>query len=911
MKSLRTTLRPGAEVVHEPNKPSMASFGHGYVEQYRVLGGNEQLLVDFWEAGERVWLPWQVLRQVPGVRGRFESRLQTKAEDAERFRLRNLAYALEQWQSNTGALSRLDIDPLPHQIHLVHRILTSGDLNWMIADDVGLGKTIEVGLLLAALRRRGMKRFLLVVPAGLTRQWTEEMRDKFDIRDFMIYGENFHVNEPSQWKLFDRVVASVDRLKREDHLESILAAEPWDLIVFDEAHWLSRHEYGLKYDVADRYKLASQLRSRTESLLLLTGTPHQGKDDKFRALLELLRPGREWRKRFLQLTREPEMLRELIIRNRKADVTDVDGNFIFRGKDTHTIQVKLSDEEKSFDKQLRHYLRKGYAAGAKAGNLGLAIGFVMTTYRKLAASSLAAITAALERRKRRLLEGEAKTTLPAENDNRYVEGEEDITSSASEFFEGELQLLDDLVSRANALIAHDSKVRYFLKEAVPAVLKKDPREKLLIFTEYRSTQNHLVNELRARYGEETVSLIRGGQSYEERRAAMEHFDSTGQFLVSTEAGGEGLNLHRNCNIMVNFDLPWNPMRLVQRVGRLYRYGQDKRVVVFNMHVPDTLDSEVLKKMYDRLETVAAEMAGVSDEYREGLREDILGELVGSLDMEAIEEMLEAAGQGDIKRSEERMEFALKRAKEAAETQEQILSYATGYDPNELRNELKLDDRHLVSFATGWFELLGIEVTNRLYDDKVWDVRLPPHVQEKLGGGKQNLRLAFDRSAARKAANAALFAPEEPLYELFVRIAKDPKSGGHVAASPCLNGVAGLGAMLRWMDLRGRPVYREYVGIRLFADGTVSVNDECWAKMLLQPMKGEALHPPPSRELWSCLNSQLDAELSRRADDDVHPDRPYPVGALWGADESDGGGNASLEELVTKSTYVDRGSPGSG
>jgi superfamily II DNA/RNA helicase len=512
---------------------------------------------------------------------------------------------------------------------------------------------------------------------------------------------------------------------------------------------------------------------------------------------------------------------------------------------------------------------------------------VMTTYRKLAASSLAAISTALEKRKRTLINGEVeKRSLSAHEDYRYVEAEEDITSSTSEFFHGELQLLDELVDRANTLIASDSKVRYFLEEAVPAVLAKNQREKLLIFTEYRSTQDHLVASLRSRYGEESISMIRGGQTFEERRAAMEHFEGEGQFLVSTEAGSEGLNLHRNCNIMVNFDLPWNPMRLVQRVGRLYRYGQDKRVVVFNMHVPDTLDNEVLKKMYDRLETVAAEMAGVSDEYREGLREDILGELVGNLDMAAIEEMLEAAGQGDVERTEERLEFALRRAQEAAETQEEILSYASGYDPSELRNELKLDDRHLMSFAAGWCEQLGIEITNRLYDDKVWDVRLPAQLQEKLGG-RQKLRLAFEKSAARKAASASLFAPEQPLYELFVRLAKDPRSGGQVAATSSLDGTAGLGAMLRWIDLRGRPVYREYVGIRLLTDGTLSVNDECWAEMLLWPMTGEAVNPPPSREMLARLRSQLDAELSRRSSEDVHPDRPYPIGALWGSLASSG------------------------
>ncbi len=881
--ALRTALVLGTEVLHEPPNPTRPSLGHGRVEQKRRLGGREQVLVDFWEEGMRAWLPWQHLRPVPGVRDRFMMRQKPALSDAEAFRLRNLAYALEQWHSNTGALSRLEIDPLPHQIHLVHRILTSGDLNWMIADDVGLGKTIEVGLLLAALLRRGMHRFLLVVPAGLTRQWKEEMHDKFDIRDFLIYGEDFHVDDPFQWKLFDRVVASVDRLKRDDHLANVLQAERWDVIVFDEAHWLSRSEYGLRYDVADRYRLAQHLRGYTDNVLLLTGTPHQGRDDKFRALLELLRPGREWQARFRRLRTEPKILRDLIIRNRKADVTDADGNFIFRGKDTHTVQVKLSDDERALDHSLRRYLRQGYAASARAGDQGIAIGFAMTTYRKLAASSLAAIAGALRRRQARLLGSEVGPPLTEEDDSRFVEADEEVMTQVNEFFHGELEMLEPLAQRAENLIEGDSKVRYFLDEVVSGILERNPNEKVLIFTEYRSTQDHLLRALRACYGDASVSFIRGGQRFEERRAAIEHFEREGHFLVSTEAGGEGLNLHRNCHIMVNFDLPWNPMRLVQRVGRLYRYGQERRVVVFNMHVPDTLDSEVLQRMYMRLETVAAEMASVSGDYREGLREDILGELVGNLDRTEVQAILDAAANGNIERSEERLEEALRRAREAAEQQEEILRYVSGYDPNELRNELKLSVEHLMAFAEGMIARADITVARRRYDGKVWDLQLPERLQRKLGAN-QNLRIAFERSLASRAANAELFAPEHPLYEHFVRVAKDYRAKGHVAAIGDLDGLAVLGTMLRWMDDRGRPVYREYVGMILRRDGTFAVNDETWAAWLLQQARGTEFEPPPSRELWAAFQRQLEEELKRRMDGEVHPDAPYPVGAAWIAEE---------------------------
>ena len=157
----------------------------------------------------------------------------------------------------------------------------------MIADDVGLGKTIEVGMLLAALRQRGQfRRILLVTPAGLTVQWQEELAQKFQLDDFRIYGRDFEVNEPRHWKLYDRVIASVDRLKQKERLEQLLQGGRWDLVVFDEAHRLSRRQYGLQLDASQRYGLAAALRKHSDNILLLTATPHQGLHDKFTALLE-------------------------------------------------------------------------------------------------------------------------------------------------------------------------------------------------------------------------------------------------------------------------------------------------------------------------------------------------------------------------------------------------------------------------------------------------------------------------------------------------------------------------------------------------------------------------------------------------------------------------------------------------
>jgi hypothetical protein len=409
LRELGCGLSAGQLVLHQASG-ALPGLGEGRVVALRTLGEREQVLVEVEGLAERRWLPWTGLQAVtaPEEQARRHERTQQAPADgaAERFRLRQLGRALTHWHAATGLLAQVDVDPLPHQIHLVHRILTSGTLSWMIADDVGLGKTIEVGLLLAAARARGVRRVLLVVPAGLTRQWQQELRDRFGLRDAVVYGEDFTVSDPAQWRLYDTVIASMDRLKTEAHLELLRQAPHWDLVVFDEAHRLTRSRYGLKLNASERYRLAQTLRAHTEDLLLLTGTPHQGKLDRFEALLELLRPGKVWRERIQNLRQHPELLADLIIRNRKADVTDADGQFLFRGKVTRAITAPLGEAEQQFEAALAAYLRRGYAASREARQPGsqaaLAIGFVMTVYRKLAASSLAAIETALRRRLARL-----------------------------------------------------------------------------------------------------------------------------------------------------------------------------------------------------------------------------------------------------------------------------------------------------------------------------------------------------------------------------------------------------------------------------------------------------------------------------------------------------------------------------
>jgi len=490
LPSLCCGFKPQVEVQDVPNSQTRKPLGEGIILKTRKLGGRDQVLVNFMTTGKQLWLPYENLKQIKGTRHRFLMGDKGPENSAERFRLKSLSHALEMWNQNTGSLSHLDIDPLPHQIHLVHHILASGNLNWLIADDVGLGKTIEIGMLLAALKQRGsLHRVLLVTPAGLTKQWQDELNNKFRMGEFQIYGDDFHINEPRHWKMYDYVIASIDRLKNERHLVSLLAVGTWDLIVFDEAHRLSRRQYGMKLDASQRFQLAAKLRITTDSMLLLSGTPHQGMHDKFQALLELLRPERK--KDIELLALKPEFIGEMVFRNNKAYATDAKGHFIFKGKITKAIKVQVSASVVEFDRNLQTYLKRGYSAGAALGFRGNAIGFVMTVYRKLAASSVAAIHNALINRRTRLAsEVDSSNSIDElyEKDQRFIgEWEEQLRTNNKEFFEGENKLLDQLIEDARKLQQDDRKIKLVVDQLIANILEKNADEKILIFTDYRST----------------------------------------------------------------------------------------------------------------------------------------------------------------------------------------------------------------------------------------------------------------------------------------------------------------------------------------------------------------------------------------------------------------------------------------
>ncbi len=654
-----------------------------------------------------------------------------------------------------------------------------------------------------------------------------------------------------------------------------MQAENWDLIVMDEAHRLSRMQYGKKFQSSERFRLAAALRRKTDALILLTVTPHQGKNDKFQGLLELIRP--DLKHHIRNLSFNPEILREMVIRNNKADVADAEGNFIFQGKITSSIAVDQNEMEKTFDRKLKEYLQKGYNSRGKESELkDRAIGFVMATYRKLAASSIASIERALRKRLERLqghISYAACSIVDIEDvDERFVgEWEEANYGLGTEFFYGEIGLLKDLLRQAELVFNNDSKMSVFLDELLPAIHGDNPRERMVIFTEYRGTQDYLLQTLSERYGEQSVSVIHGGQDRDERERAIIQFeDEGGQFLISTEAGGEGINLQRQCHIMVNYDLPWNPMRLVQRVGRLYRYGQQKKVLVFNISVSDSMDGSILNILYNKIENVVADMSVLGEEFRPGFEAEILGELVEVLD---VTDIINKAGQESIVRTQEKIDAALQVARQSIEKQRELMQYTAGYDSNESTGELFIGLEHVQAFLEGAFMVFHIEILEKTHQGNVLRIKLPQEIADDIGILGLQMQITLNRTIASRRRGISMIDFNTPLFNYLLDKVKNYSFDGRVANLHGLEGEAVVTAILRWQNDQGMRMRQEFVSF-LVADGDCSMNPQAFSEWLKHPAidgRPLAVEMAKAKKYYTLVGEAMDARLDEMSNRDLHPE----------------------------------------
>lgn len=329
-----------------------------------------------------------------------------------------------------------------------------------------------------------------------------------------------------------------------------------------------------------------------------------------------------------------------------------------------------------------------------------------------------------------------------------------------------------------------------------------------------------------------------------RREAIKRFEEQGRFLISTEAGGEGINLQSKCHVMVNYDLPWNPMRLVQRIGRLYRYGQKKKVVVFNIQQTDSLDQNIVDLMYERIDSVVTDLAEVQrHEFNEGLKDEILGELAELID---VEDILQQATKLGIDRTRERIDEALKQARTAAAKQRELFAHAATNDPNELRDELEITVDHLYSFVLGMFDQLGIEVAERSHKERLLLIRLSEQVMRDMGlspKASQRMDVTLDRMLAANRPDTHMLDLNSKLMQYLLGKACEHDFGGLAAMlkAPELGEGALLGAMLRWQGPQGKRLRQEFVAIQV-NDGKAKLNPAKASRWLLTSAEHSTLSP---------------------------------------------------------------------
>lgn len=528
-------------------------------------------------------------------------------------------------ETSAGILSKLSsgIIPLPHQLHVLNRALSNNNVRYILADEVGLGKTIEAGLIIKELKTRGLiKRILVVCPTGLVTQWSLEMQDKFNEKFHVILPEDYDTirkitGNEDVYGQFDQVISPMDSIKplerrvgwteekiaeyNEERIYSIINSG-WDLVVIDEAHRVA----GSSGEVA-RYKLGKLLAAASPYLLLLTATPHNGKTEPFLRLIRLVDE-----KAFPNINAiVKEQVAPYVIRTEKREAIDNNGNKLFKNRTTRAIELHW-DERHSMQRRLYEmvsdYVSKNYNKAMRNRGKNMWFVFLLIMMQRLVTSSTSAVRESMERRVKVLEEQAFKYQSMSEEEFAEMELEEnmeDAIAAISLDIKEEIAQLNDIIA-----VAKQAEFQYLdvkvepLLEIIDDLFAEDRQRKVIIFTEFVATQSYLVKLLKDR-GYST-SILNGSMSIEERNAVLQEFKTETDILISTDAGGEGLNLQFS-NCIINYDLPWNPMKIEQRIGRVDRIGQQRDVIVYNFILADTVENRVKAVLEEKLSVILKEI----------------------------------------------------------------------------------------------------------------------------------------------------------------------------------------------------------------------------------------------------------------------------------------------------------------
>jgi len=706
------------------------------------------------------------------------------------------------------------IEPLPHQITAVYgEMLPRQPLRFLLADDPGAGKTIMAGLLIKELIIRGdLDRCLIVAPGSLVEQWQDELGEKFSLSFDILTRDQIEAS-PTGNPFLDRnlLIARLDMLSRDPDLqEKLKAAKDWDLVVCDEAHRMSASQFAGEIKFTRRYQLGELLGSHARHFLLMSATPHNGKEQDFQLFMRLLDADR-FEGKFrdgVHTTDAGDMMRRLT----KEELRRFDGSALFPPRVAYTATYKLSDKEAALYEAVTTYVREEMNRADRLGDGGEQrrqnVGFALQILQRRLASSPAAIHESLKRRLRRLEErleeekllrrgaeaglsaGPALPAIAADPDlledaseEEIEETEEAVVDQATAArtiaeLEAEIVMLRALEQQAAALrrSGEDTKWRE-LSSILDHPLMTDPagnRRKLIVFTEPRDTLEYLADKIRTRLGRpEAVTIIHGGIGREDRKKAIEAFmhDKDVLVLVANDAAGEGVNLQR-AHLMVNYDLPWNPNRIEQRFGRIHRIGQTEVCHLWNLVASETREGAVYARLLEKLETARQALGGrvydvlgrlfeaqalrdlLVEAIRFGERPDVRAKLYekvdGAVDQERVRDLLE----NDVL-AHDTMDAA--RIRKVREEMERAAAR-------------RLQPHYIQSFFIEAFRELGGQIKKR--EAGRWEItRVPPMLRERdrlIGRGApiqdRYERVCFEKDLVNQPPVAAFLCPGHPLLD---------------------------------------------------------------------------------------------------------------------------------------------------
>ena len=722
-----------------------------------------------------------------------------------------------------AAVNASHIEPLPHQLTAVYgAMLERQPLRFLLADDPGAGKTVMAGLLIKELLIRGsLERCLIIAPGNLVEQWQDELHEKFDLGFEILTRTQIEASRTgSPFAEHSRLIARLDMLARNEELKAKLEAAPvWDLIVVDEAHRMSASFFGREVKYTKRFQLGALAGRLTRHLLLMTATPHNGKEEDFQLFMGLLDADR-FEGRFREGVHKvdpSDMMRRLV----KEELHRFDGTPLFPERRAYTVSYGLSPREAELYEAVTHYVREEMNRADRLAEDGTRrrnnVGFALQILQRRLASSPAAIHESLKRRMARLgdrLEEEklmragrapeariSPDPVPAFDEDDFEEApgdeaeahEDRLVDSATAAqtvaeLETEIAELRRLERMAGALrrSGEDTKWRELdriLDDPLVHDPTRDVQRKIVIFTEARDTLEYLAGRIRARTGEsECVAVIHGGVPRDRRRGVIAAFndDPTIRFLLANDAAGEGVNLQRGAHLMVNYDLPWNPNRLEQRFGRIHRIGQTEVCHLWNLVATETREGAVYERLLEKLEAARGTLGGKVY--------DVLGELFEARPLKDL--FMEAIRYGERDDVRER----LFRAVEGAVDTEHINRLVErgkltreGLDPatiRRVREEMdraaarRLQPHHIRSFFEAAFRDAG-GVMRARERGRFELTRVPASLRDRdrlIGRGDPVLpryrRICFAKEGIASRPQAALVAPGHPLLDALVDLTLD-------------------------------------------------------------------------------------------------------------------------------------------